>query len=269
MPTFHGIVWDFGVPEITDVRMDVIIHADAPGRPAVDIVLVYLQLYDFRLFVGHPEFGKHGIYSYHGLQTDVFDPNRRVRRGRGLLFSRFQSSDAEDVRVAAGGWAELPTAQQIKAEGGAFVGVRNTFSWGKGTYRLQFAPIEENASGIWYEFSATNVETGEAASCGALRFPTIDNRRPLLPNLGTTWIEVCPRPFQLSDFPTWHVTLTNVVANNGTLPAQAATARYSDKQAPALNSDISLASPPVAVDFRVGKGVKRTTPNGTKLRFLK
>jgi hypothetical protein len=267
MPTFHGIAWDFGVPEITDVQMDVIVHADPPGRPAASIDGIYIQLYDFRMFTDRPEFRGLGIYSYHGLQSNVFDANQGAWRGKGLLFSRFESSEAEDVKVAAGGWAEFPTPQHIKDEGGRFVGVRNNFAWGKGPYRLQFVPTDENEAGIWYQFKATNMDTGEAISCGSLRFPTIDGRRPLIPNRGSSWIEIYPHTFQLSNFPARHVTFSNVVANDGTIPARSATVNYSDEQAPELNSDISLAGARGAVDFRVGKGVVRATPKGTMLRL--
>ncbi len=267
MPTFHGIDWDFGLPEITDLQMDIIINADPPGRPGVNISGIYVQLYDFRMFIERPEFRGQGIYSYHGLQTNVFDANKTAWRGKGLLFSRFESSEAGDVQVAAGGWAEFPTAQQIKAEGGRFIGTRNSFAWGKGAYRLKLGPSEENDRGIWYEFKATDLDTGNSVSCGSLHFPTIDDRRPLIPNRGSTWIEIYPHTFQLSNFPDWRVTFSNVVANNGTIAARAATVNYADDQAPALNSDISLGRIDGSVDFRVGKGVVRATPKGTVLRL--
>lgn len=267
MPTFHGITWDFGVPEITDLQMDVIIHSDPPGRPAVSINGIYFQLYDFKIFADRPEFRGQGIYCYHGLQTNVYDANRRAWRGQGLLFSRFQSSAAEDVKVATGGWPEFPTPQQMNAEGGRFVGVRNSFSWGKGAYRLQFAPIQEESEGIWYEFKATNMDTGQIATCGSLRFPIINGRRPLIPNHGSTWIEIYPHSFELANLPPWHVTFNQVVANNGAISARTATVNYADDQAPALNSDISLAQTPGAIDFRMGAGVVRVTLKGTRLRL--
>ena len=267
MPTFHGIAWDFGVPEITDLQIDLIIHADPPGGPAVSIIGVYVQLYDFRMLTGTPEFRGQGIYSYHGLQTNVFDANQSAWRGKGLLFSRFESSEPGDVRVATSGWAEFPTPQHVKNEGGRFVGVRNSFAWGKGAYSFRLAPTEETPEGIWYEFKASNLGSSTSVSCGSLRFPTIDGRRPLIPNHGTTWIEIIPHTFQLSNFPAWKVTLQNVVANEGSIAARAVTVNYSDDQAPAMNSDISLAGAAGALDFRVGKGVVRTTPKGTVLKL--
>jgi hypothetical protein len=255
MPTFHSIVWDFGVAEVTDLQMDVTVHNDPPGPPgppAFRIGTVYFQLYEFRIFTDLPQFGGRGIYSYHGPQSSVFDPNQGRWRGPGLLFSRFESTEPEDVQVATGGWAEFPTPQQIQAEGGKFVGVRNTFAWGKGAYRFTLAPIHEDASGIRYEFKVTDRESGTSCSCGSLRFPTVGGRRPLIPNRGSTWIEVTPHSLRLADCPFWHVTFDSVAANNGAIPAKTATANYTDDQAPAKNSDISLAAPG-AVDFRVGQ----------------
>jgi hypothetical protein len=268
MPTFHGIIWDFGVPEVTDLQMDVTVHNDPPGapvRPTLQIATVYFQLYDFRLFTDLPQFMGQGIYSYHGPQTNVFDPNQRRWRGPGLLFSRFQSSNPADVRVTSGGWHEFPTPQQIQAEGGQFIGVRNSFAWGKGVYRFNLAPTEENSAGIWYEFKATDLGSGNSVTCGWLRFPTINGRRPLIPNRGSTWIELTPHYLLLASCPFWHVTLNSVVANNGTIPARTATANYDDAQAPAQNSDISLAGTSGGLHFRVGQGVVRATPQGTLL----
>jgi len=270
MPTFHKIVWDFGVSEITDLQMDITVHNDPPSPlrlPSFPIVTAYLQLYDFRLFTDLPRFkNKQGIYSYHGLLSNIKDANQNRRRGPGLLFSRFKSSDPSDVSVASGGWHEFPTPQQIKAEGGEFVGVRNSFNWGKGAYRFNLVPKDEDSAGIWYEFKATDLAVGgNPVSCGALRFPTLNGRRPLIPNGGSTWIEVTPHHLLLADCPFWHVSFDSVLANNGTIPARTATAIYSKEQAPAENSDISLAGETGALDFRVGEDVVRATPHGTVL----
>ncbi len=268
MPTFHSIVWDFGVPEITDLQMDVTVQnfpPGPPGPPTFQIATVYLQLYDFSLFTDLPEFKGQGIYSYHGPQTSVFDANQGRWHGPGLLFSRFQSSDDADVRVASGGWPEFPTPQQIQAEGGRFIGVRNLFAWGKGAFRFTLAPAQEDSAGIWYEFKATDLGSGISVSCGWLRFPTIEGRRPFIRNRGSTWIEVTPHTLVLASCPFWHVRFESVVANNGTIRAKTATANYDDNQAPARNSDISLVETSGALDFRVGQGVVRETPKGTVL----
>jgi hypothetical protein len=268
MPTFHSIIWDFGVPEITDLQMDVTVHNGPPGPPGpphFQIATVYFQLYDFRLFTDLPQFKGHGIYSYHGPQTNVADPNQGRWRGPGLLFSRFQSSNPADVRVASGGWPEFPTPQQIQAEGGQFIGVRNSFAWGKGTYRFNLSPAQEDSAGIWYEFKGTDLSSGISVSSGSLRFPTITGRRPLIPNRGSTWIEITPHNLLLANCPFWHVTFNSVLANYGTIPAKTATANYADDQAPAQNSDISLAGTSGALDFRVGQGVVRATSKGTVL----
>lgn len=140
MPTFHSIVWDFGVPEITDLQMDITVHNDPPGPPGpldFQIATVYFQLYDFRFFTDLPQFNGRGIYSYHGPQTNVYDANQSRWRGSGLLFSQFETSNRSDVKVVSGGWPEFPTPQQIQAEGGQFLGVRNSFHWGKGSLPIQ------------------------------------------------------------------------------------------------------------------------------------
>lgn len=268
MPTFHSVIWDFGVPEITDLQMDITIHnapPGPPGPPSFQIATVYFQLYDFRLFTDLPQFNGRGIYSYHGPQTNVFDANQRRWCGPGLLFSCFETSNQRDVRVAAGGWPEFPTPQQIQAERGQFLGVRNSFDWREGAYRFKLIPKEEDSTGIWYEFTGKDLGSGNSVSCGLLRFPTINGRCPLIPNRGSTWIEITPHHLLLAGCPFWHVTFDSVLANNGTIPAKTAAANYADDQAPAQNSDISLAGTSGALDFRIGQGVVRMTPNGTVL----
>jgi len=260
-------MWDFGTPEITDLQMDLVIHSDPPDDPANHISTIYCQLYDFRMFADRREFVGKGIYSYHGLQSNVFDANEQTWRGSGLLFSRYQSSDRGDVRLGSGGWPEFPTPQHARDEGGEFVGVRNKFDWGKGTYRSHVLPVDEDSAGIWYQFKTTNTDKGDSVVCGFLRFPTIDGRRPLIPNGGTSWIEVTPHTYQLSDFPSWHVTFRNVVANGGKNRARSAAVRYADDQAPARNSDISQRGISGDVDFWVGNGVIRRTPDRALFRL--
>lgn len=268
MPTFHSIVWDFGVPEITDLQMDITVHNDPPGPPGpldFQIATVYFQLYDFRFFTDLPQFNGRGIYSYHGPQTNVYDANQSRWRGSGLLFSQFETSNRSDVKVVSGGWPEFPTPQQIQAEGGQFLGVRNSFHWGKGVYRFNLIPLGEDSSGIWYEFKGTDLSSGDSVSSGSLHFPTINGRRPLIPNRGSTWIEITPHNLLLANCPYWHVTFDSVFANKGTIPAQTATANYDDHQAPARNSDISHGAAPGTLDFRIGQGVVRTSPRGAVL----
>lgn len=265
MPTFHGIKWDFGTPEVTDIQMDLTVHSDPPRRPGTPISCVYLQLYDFRFFQSRPEFSSKGIHCYFGLQTDIKDNTRGLRLDPGLLYSRWQTSDPADVRTSPGGWAKFPDEREIIGEGGQWVGVRNKFAWGKGRYRLSLAPVSKDAVGMWYEFKAADLDTGDAVSCGQLRFPRIDGRCPQIPNWGGTWIEVIPHTFRLADFPAWHISFRNVVANCGSTPALTATANYADDQAPAMNSDISPGLSPGEVEFRVGARVERVTHKGKKI----
>jgi hypothetical protein len=250
---------------IYDALKVLLVQESPPVNPSLGI---YVQLYDFRMFTERHEFGDRGIYSYHGLQTNVRDANQSLWRGRGLVFSRFETSDPAAVRVAPDGWPEFPTAGHKRNEGGPFVGVRKSFLWGKGIYRCRLAPTDENAEGIWYELTATNLDTGVATSCGSLRFPTIDGVRPLIPNNGSSWIEIYKRHFALSNFPAWDITFSGVVANDGAISAQRATASYDDDQAPGLNSDVSIGGSQGRVDFRVGRGVTRATPNGKVLPLV-
>jgi len=259
MPTFCYVDWDFGVPEVSDLQMDVTVHADLPG-----FAWMYLQAYDFRMYLERPEFRGRGIYSYHGLQSNVLDACRNSWRGKGLLYSRFETLDPNDLRVGPGGWCEIPDASKIAAEGGPFIGVRNSFSWSAGEYRLSLSQTDEDQIGIWYGFRARDLLYGTECDCGSLRFPKLDGRRPQIPNLGTTFLETNQNP---AHFPFWSISIQNVVADHGKRPARTALVRYDDNQIPSRNSNVSLGHNTRSVEFQVGAGVVRTTVHGTLLRL--
>jgi hypothetical protein len=262
MPTFCYIQWDFGFPELTDLDMEVTIHNDPPHFP-----WIYLQAYDFRMYLDRPEFGERGIYSYHGMQTNVYDPSKGGR-GTGLLYSRFETLDPQDLRVAPGGWIEIPDSPKIAAEGGHFIGVRNSFRWGEGRYRLSLRQTDEDASGDWLGFFVQDLTTGNNGECGNLRFPKIGGTLPRIPGNGSTWLELYPQNEDPASFPFWHVSISNVTANSGQRRAKSALVTYDDAQIPARNSDVCWGPGNRSIEIRVGMGVKRTTPNGTLLSVV-
>ena len=261
MPTYCYVKWDFGIPEVNDVQMDVTVHMDLPNFP-----WMYLQTYEFRMYIKRPEFKGLGIYSYHGLQSNVYDPLSNSGRGKGVLFSRYETLDPNDLSIGSGGWYEIPDAAKIVAEGGKYVSVRNTFQWGKGQYRLSLFPLNEDDVGLWYCFRVLDLLNGRECNCGSLRFPKL-GKRPGIPNLGTTFLEMYPQNNDPASFPFWHISIHNIKANQGQLNAKSAIVTYDDNQIPGRNSDVSLGAGNQAIEFKVGSGVMRNTVNGTVLHL--
>ena len=72
---------------------------------------------------------------YFGLQTDVRDRGQGRGRGKGLIFSRWGERDLAFARVAddEDGW------YQSSGHEGDFIGVRRSYNWGTGDYRMRLA----------------------------------------------------------------------------------------------------------------------------------
>ncbi len=127
------------------------------------------------------------IAFYGGLQTHINGKADKenpvlVTRGKGAIFSRWKESHLNAIMQADGGLFESSDHE------GNFIGVRNDFEWGVGSYRLCLrkgdtvagAPLPSgtppaNAWGTyvhtWVKMSATDLSTNETIFMGALAFP--------------------------------------------------------------------------------------------------
>ena len=72
---------------------------------------------------------------YFGLQTDVHAPEPPHRRGKGLLYSRWDTRDLANAR-----FAETDGRTDSSGGEGNFIGVRRSYAWGAGDYRVWLAP---------------------------------------------------------------------------------------------------------------------------------
>lgn len=106
-----------------------------------------------------------GAVYYYGIQTDVRDPVTWDGRGKGLIFSRWQTRDLAHARAADDGFV------QSSGHGGDFIGVRRGYDWTAGEYRLRLAPDGDDADGEWFGLWITDLEAGDAMWIGSLRFP--------------------------------------------------------------------------------------------------
>ena len=89
---------------------------------------------------------------YLGLQTDVHAPEPPYGRGKGLLFSRWETRASK--RAETDGWT------QSSGHEGDFIGVRRSYAWGAGDYRIRFAPDgDPEDDGVWFGLWITDRST--------------------------------------------------------------------------------------------------------------
>ena len=144
--------WHFWHP-VDSLEIAVDIHNDVQ----------FAGTHDFYFMVAH---GRVGDTSYYfGFQTDIQHPVTFRGTGKGLIFSRWDTRDLADTRVAPGGFA------QSAGHEGDFVGVRLNYEWRDGKYQLRMSPQESDGGGLWYGLWVQHENEEEATWIGSLRFP--------------------------------------------------------------------------------------------------
>ena len=109
---------------------------------------------------------------YFGLQTDVHAPESPYRRGKGLLFSRWATRDLANARIS-----EIDGWTQSSGHEGNFIGVRRSYSWGAGEYRVRLAPDgDPEEDGVWFGLWITDRSTDVTTWIGSLKFPLLDGK---------------------------------------------------------------------------------------------
>ena len=138
-----------------EIVMDLSIHNDLHRRSS--------ENHGIYIMAGYSAISEVGFYF--GLQTAVTDPRTGRSRGKGLIFSRWNTRDLDNARVAEGGWT------QSSGHEGDFIGVRRLYDWKKGDYRLRLAPGSQDSDGEWFGLWITDLETEATTWIGSLRFP--------------------------------------------------------------------------------------------------
>ncbi|MYC71880.1 MAG: hypothetical protein F4X17_14340, partial [Gemmatimonadetes bacterium] len=230
---------------------------------------------DFTLHNDPGDFSdKHGLYLmlcnsylsdvgfYFGLQTDIQDLNHvKGRRGKGLVFSRWGTRDLANAKVAdaAEGWT------QSSGHEGDFIGVRRTYDWGAGDYRVRFAPDGSEADGEWFGVWITDKARDETTWIGSLKFPYLNGTAVISPPSIYTTVEIYGSPIRPIDIPEWHVSVKRP-SGDGVKPV-AFTSYYSPevafpgKDSPKiLNSNVRYDPTDDAMHFQAGGSAERTNP---------
>ena len=203
--------------------------------------------------IGHTSF-------YFGLQTKPRNPADPFWEGKAAIFSRWDERDLAWTRAVPGGWTESSGHE------GDFIGVRCSYDWGAGDYRMRLAPTERDPDGEWYGLSITDRQTGETTELGALKFPLVDGTTAFF-RWSYTTLEIYGgysiRPIQI---PEWEVTVEPPLGD-GTRPYWTKYG-YSYFHGQILNTNIDYSETDGSILLRVGGTTERVTPGAADLIVL-
>ena len=223
MPPEHMVYiwwhWSSADSEFESLDIDFTIHND---------IVDFTGPHGLYLMLGYAEIS--GAPFYFGLQTDVYDPAAGFR-GKGLIFSRWETRDLDNARIAdpTEGWA------QSSGHEGDFIGVRRSYDWGAGDYRVRIAPDGSDDGGQWFGMWITDKSTGETVWGGSLRFPYENGKAAISSPLYTTMEIYGGAPIRPIDIPEWRVSIARP-SGDGVKPARGETG-FQAFSSHILNSD--------------------------------
>lgn len=242
-PPIHmaSVDWYYGMNEhsnelIVDFTIHNNLNSSPPGKPGFYMMLGYSELRE--------------VPFYFGLQTNVYP-----RSEKGLIFSRWETRDLSNAKVADGGWSQSAGYE------GDFIGVRFPYEWGAGSYQARIGPEDgDPGEDGWYGMWITDLSTGVTTWAGSLKFPP-----PVDPPPGAVWLysnmEIYGSPsIKPVDIAEWHVSLKRPLVNG--IKAPRASVRY-DAVGEVPNSDASYNKTDESIHFRAGGFTKRTTRAGS------
>lgn len=178
--------WDFGNTRLNAIEHDLYIAND-PGTHV-------------GLYVGLVSSEIDGTSFYLGIQTNVNKPGVGGV-GKGFIFSRWETLDAADGRVASDGFMEQGTHE------GRFVGVRRLYEWWAETrYTLRLARGASDGPADWYDLTLIERPSGNEVDLGGLRFPRRDPARPAtIKPESVTFTEVYSGATHYAEVPQWRL----------------------------------------------------------------
>ncbi len=183
------LAWKLEKPEFKDLEFDLRFYNDLPPGP-----VVFLRLYEGEIGSSH---------FYIGFQTNLHDPNKPISPGRGMIFSRWKTANLADARVAPLGWTEVDPKTP-------FVGLRHLYPWTNHRYRVRLSGVDPDETGIWYQLSIEDLDTGKAEIMGALKFPKEQGQYPLIKDRGWSMIQILRGVKYEKDIPHWHFAFNHI-----------------------------------------------------------
>ena len=189
---------------------------------------------------------------YFGLQTDVYSPEPPTWRGKGLIFSRWGTRDLANTRYSdKDGWA------QSSGHEGDFIGIRRSYEWGAGDYRVTLAPDgEPDEDGVWMGLWITNVQTDVTTWVGSLKFPANDGHAIINPESYST-IEIYGRRIKPIEIPQWHVSIRRPEGDG--IKATGGLTGYSPFYGQITNSEANYNHETQEIHLKVGGETARET----------
>ena len=193
---------------------------------------------------------------YFGLQTDA------ERRGKRLIFSRWGIRDLANARFSEeDGWA---TSSGHK---GDFIGVRRSFHWSAGDYRIRIGPDGLESDGEWFGLWITDLDTDTTTWIGSLKFPLLNGTATMGPHSSVTIELYGIGPIRPIDIPQWRVSVKRPWGD-GVQSTWGFTSYPWDHSENALfNSDVWYDSSEKAAYLLVGGATERQTA-AERLYFL-
>ena len=230
---------------IRELTFDITVHND-PGDFSDEFGLYLMLCYGFISDVGF----------YFGLQTNV-DGYPENLGAKGLVFSRWDTRDLANARVVDSdeGWT------QSSGHEGDFIGVRRTYDWGVGEYRVSLAPDGADADGEWFGVWITDKATDETTWIGSLKFPYENGRAAVEPAVYTTMEIYGGRQIQSSRIPAWHVSLKRPLGDG--VESEWYVSGYAAFGSEMENADVKYDRAEGEVHIAAGGAVERTTPAQT------
>ena len=203
---------------------------------------------------------------YFGLQTNVNDPNPPYggrRKGTDILQvedSRLEAN-ARVLRTQKHGWTESAGHE------GDFIGVRRSYRWGAGNYRVRIAPDGLESDGEWFGLWITDLDTNETTWIGSLKFPLLNGTANIKPYSSAT-IEIYGIPrFRPIDIPQWHVSVKRPLGDNIQSEWGFTSYPFDDSDNALFNSDVRYDHSEDRAHLLIGGTTERTTPPSGRIDF--
>ena len=221
-PAYMDWRWDRSRDHFREVVTDFTIHNDVGN---------WSDQYGYYLILMQNRISETGFYF--GLQTDIDDPRTGRGRGKGPIFSRWGTRDLANARHSEeDGWTHSSGHE------GDFIGVRRSYDWGTGDYRVRIAPDGLEPDGEWFSLWITDTGTDETTWIGSLKFPLQNDTATMQPYSSAT-IELygggTVRPI---DIPQWHVSVKRPLGDNAPSTWGYTSYPYDDSENALLNSDV-------------------------------
>ena len=232
----HYVFWNFPINRFDTLFIDIGILSEPSNNDGL-----YFQMYQGAI---------NGVGFYFGLQTQTYKPGFGSM-GKGLIFSRWETTDLSNVRVVEGGWSESAGYE------GDFVGVRRTYNWVAHNYRFEISLNDTDAIGDWYAIWITDLDQSTTDLLGAIRFPKVTPSQAGIANGGITWTELYSKGQTGTPIPSWNVSIISIYATNELLPPLQATSDYSSISGTDIYVDAVG-----AIHFIMGPSISRTHPAG-------